>query len=226
MKKFVTIWIAFVLFCLTNTARASTEVEPGNQIDSTRFHQLQRELVYTDSAWTLTLRDWNLFKNKKSDPAFNAPSFANLSNLFNTLIYLIIIVLVGVLLYTFVRDYQSFKVDKKVSKSNFDLDEIEDIAEVDFESALKDALAKNDFRLAIRIQYLMSLQKLTSKGYITWAKDKTNRHYVQEVKKFALHPYFTNSSRVFEYIWYGNIELDKLRYESYTSIFDQLNSNV
>lgn len=226
MERLMKIWIAFIILSFTNTASVVAEVGTKIQIDSIKLRQLQKELVYKDSSWVLTLRDWDIFKNKKSNPASNLPSFGSLSDLFNALIYIVIIVLVGVLIYTFANDYKSIKKDNKVKKSNFDLDEIEDIVEVNFESALKDALAKNDFRLAIRIQYLMSLQKLTSKGYITWAKDKTNRHYVQEVKRFALHPYFTNSSRVFEYIWYGNIELDKVNYETYVNIFDRLNSNV
>ncbi|MBK8828649.1 MAG: DUF4129 domain-containing protein [Saprospiraceae bacterium] len=61
---------------------------------------------------------------------------------------------------------------------------------------------------------------------ISWAKEKTNRHYVREVEKLSLSNHFKNASRVFEYIWYGNITLDRDAYEKYLTFFDLLNSQL
>lgn len=222
------VWTIFAVLVLSTQVNGSIDsTRKSIVLDTTTFNNLKEEFTFKDSSWQLELRDWSQNSSKNKAPLNVDPSLLTwIGVLLEGLFYLLVVIVVVALIYSFVRDYKSFKKDPRLKKTNFDLDEIDDIEDVDFSESLKAALASGDYRLAIRVQYLMSLQRLTSKGLITWAKEKTNRHYVREVEKLSLSNHFKNASRVFEYIWYGNITLDRDAYEKYLTFFDLLNSQL
>lgn len=89
----------------------------------------------------------------------------------------------------------------------------EDITKLDFEYWLADALSKKDFRKAVRLQFLNSLKLLAQLNLIHWKIDKTNYDYYYELSGHGIQPGFMNITNTFEYIWYGDFDLNKQQYD-------------
>lgn len=88
----------------------------------------------------------------------------------------------------------------------------ENIHAVDFGRALADAEVAGNYRLAVRLGYLLVLRRLTEQGLIQWQPDKTNYEYVREVAGTRWAADFTVLTRQFEYVWYGEVALTATAY--------------
>ena len=101
--------------------------------------------------------------------------------------------------------------DKKV----IHYDEIEkNLQLVDFEKLIKEALKSGENRLAIRYHYLWLLKKLAEKGTIDWDVEKTNSDYLYEIKSEKLKTEFAYLSYLYNYIWYGEFEIDEITFRN------------
>jgi hypothetical protein len=83
---------------------------------------------------------------------------------------------------------------------------IEDIEHVDFEALIAEFLARRDYRTVVRLLYHKALKELSARNLIRWKIDKTNRDYCSELAGSLLSSEFTELTRIFEYIWYGNFD--------------------
>lgn len=94
-----------------------------------------------------------------------------------------------------------------------ELDE-EEIDKNDFESLIQKAKSKGNYRLAIRLMFLKSLQGLDEKKLIKYKKNKTNYEYTFEIKNKDIQNLFKNASDSFSWVWYGNYDItDTMFYE-------------
>ena len=100
--------------------------------------------------------------------------------------------------------------------------DVEDIAEVDLEARLSDALGRGDHREAVRVRYLRLLQALDAAGALAWRRDKTNRQYVAEVAASAPDRAraFARATRVFDAVWYGERPVPPALYAELAPLFD------
>lgn len=91
---------------------------------------------------------------------------------------------------------------------------------------LNEALAKGDYRGAVRIYFIFIIKDLTEKRWIKWEKEKTNLHYLREMSGRKEFDDFNQSVSYFEIIWYGERELDASKFEaikpSFTKFLDKL----
>lgn len=76
----------------------------------------------------------------------------------------------------------------------------------DIDKMIEQALLDNNYKLAIRYQYLLVLQFLSKHNLITFQTDKTNADYAMEIEHEYLKGTFLNLSRIYDYTWYGNFE--------------------
>jgi hypothetical protein len=133
-------------------------------------------------------------------------------------------IIIGIVLLIIYFNRKKFKFDKifiknkEASKIILDFDE-ENIEEVDFEALTKNALLNGNYKLAIRYQFLDVLKRLSNAGIIEWQPYKTNYEYLLEIKKGELRNHFRKAALVFDYIWYGNLELSP---EDYRESLDEL----
>ncbi len=97
--------------------------------------------------------------------------------------------------------------------------DIEDIHAVDFEALLHDALQKQDYRLAIRIQFLQVLKLLSERRLIHWEPGKTTREYLAELNTADLRSDLGSINRYFEYTWYGNFAATPELYQKVSSLY-------
>ena len=92
--------------------------------------------------------------------------------------------------------------------SGYRADGLEDrVQETDFEPMIDEAMHEDDYRRAIRLMYLQGLQRLDRFGWIDWAPDRTNRQYEQDLSGTDLREPFRQATRVFEIVWYGDVDV-------------------
>lgn len=102
----------------------------------------------------------------------------------------------------------------------------ENINEVNFETLITSAINQNNYRLATRYLYLKSLKILSRKGIIDWHYDKTNSDYINEITNDATKNSFTRISYIYDYVWYGEFEIDADQFRRNQSDFNTLNAAV
>lgn len=105
-------------------------------------------------------------------------------------------------------------------------DFFEDINEINFEQEIENALAKNNYRFAVRLLYLNCLKQLSDAGLIKWEIDKTNSIYIDELANQEQRTAFRMLTHQFEYIWYGEFLIDGEAYKNINSAFRDFNKHV
>lgn len=143
----------------------------------------------------------------------------------NTLFYT---VAVGLLVFAVLKFLQldvtrMFGRSSKAQGLGYELG-AENIHELNFPDAIAQAEATGNLRLATRLGYLHLLKQLTDQGLIDWQPDKTNQAYLRELAaaRPALRSPFTEATRQFEYVWYGEFELPPPAYQQLRASQQQL----
>lgn len=85
----------------------------------------------------------------------------------------------------------------------------EDIHKINFNELIEEALSKKDFRRAVRLHFLKLLKELSDKNLIAWKIDKTNNDYSIELSNSKYSRHFKELTILYEYIWYGDFQLDE-----------------
>lgn len=184
----------------TSSAKVDTETSVKlNEFDQKRWNSLTKDLDYTET-----------LKKKKQERPFSLPGF----NLNQTAIKIVLIVIViGALTFLLWKIFGNTKFlkNRKIKTGDFSmLDEAEENLEIsDLESFLKDALSKKQYKIAVRIYYLMTIKELMLHNFIVWKKNKTNFEYLSEMSEKKEFDQFHTLTRAFEIVWYGDVEPDE-----------------
>ncbi len=143
------------------------------------------------------------------------------------LIWLIVIICMAIVIWILMRSEFS-KLIKPDSKSTiFNFTELtDDIKSIDFNQMISKALSENNFRLAVRWQYLKILFLLDKKQLIVFEPQKTNFDYYKELNKSAFRKEFMNLSRIYEYTWYGEFEVKQNDYLKFEPKFNQIEKEL
>lgn len=135
------------------------------------------------------------------------------------------VIIVGLVLYFLISyllskdgNFIFGKKNKKVNINDCDLNE--NIHEINFPASISDYEQKKDFRSAVRYQYLYVLKKLADKKLIEWNPEKTNKDYVAEYSVSASKEQFRELSYIFDYVWYGEFDLNEESYRQFKTKFD------
>lgn len=113
-----------------------------------------------------------------------------------------------------------FIKNRKSTKENGFEYGIENIHEIDFEKEIKNAITKQNFRLATRFLYLKLLKVLNEIEYINWQPGKTNSSYQYELNNTDISNSFKRLSGMYEYSWYGHFELNQAEFEKLSKEFE------
>ena len=100
------------------------------------------------------------------------------------------------------------------------------IIEIDFSKHISQALNNNNYKLAIRFQYLELLKKLSMAGIIRWEPYKTNYEYFLEIKDSKIRNHYKSVALVFDNIWYGNFEINEADYHKNNHEFEILKEQL
>lgn len=143
--------------------------------------------------------------------------------------YVILAVIAGLVVYLLMKaEVLSFLFPKKALSNELDYENLaENIHEINFETAVDEAINRENFRLAVRLLYLQTLKRLTDAGRIVYKPDKTNRQYVHELAGSSSQADFESLTRQFEFIWYGDFPVNKVLFDTLRNqfrTFDQTQS--
>ena len=107
------------------------------------------------------------------------------------------------------------KVDRKHTV-NYDYQgqepEQEGLYETQFEREIRLALEQKNYRKAIRIYFVTIVDELSLTHLITKEKDKTNQRYINELRGKKEQAPFRKLARLFEIVWYGEVNLSEEEY--------------
>ncbi len=123
----------------------------------------------------------------------------------------------------------SFRQGKKISVDISDarLNWIEEnLPEADVLTPLESAILAKEYRKAIRLYFLLIVQRLTQSGEINWQKEKTNRAYILETYNKNYHAPFKTCVRIYERVWYGERQVDETDFLKIEPTFKQLSEQL
>ncbi|MDN3695031.1 DUF4129 domain-containing protein [Chryseobacterium tructae] len=151
---------------------------------------------------------------------FGDTVFTKSSEFTGVVIRLFAIILVGFLLYFIIKYILgkdgNFIFGKKNKKLNLNVEELhENIHEINFPESIAKFELTGDYRSAVRYQFLFVLKKLSDKKLINWNPEKTNKDYVSELKVTHLKSEFSDLSYIFDYVWYGEFNIDEQSYQKF-----------
>ncbi len=146
----------------------------------------------------------------------------------NTGLHVFAIIVLGIVVFlilkAIIKGEGTWLFKRKNKSLSFDSLEEEDINLIQFEKLIQEAISQNDFRLAIRYYYLWVLKNYSDKKIISWHPEKTNSDYTYEIKDLQIKNRFKKLSYFYNYIWYGEFEIDTSIFEvAQTSFISELN---
>ena len=200
------------LYGMTMTTLVGQADEATREVSEETFQTLQKEITYDKNKRILASREFNRKNPRKKSNFSGTRTIAGIAGLIKLLGYVAIVILVAVITY-FV--FSGIKRDTKISSVESDLEAFEELEEIDADVGLKDALAAGDFRMAIRMQFILVLQYLSDSKAIDWKPDKTNRDYQRELHGSLHYPHFRELSHIYEWVWYGNTFIDARSYATF-----------
>lgn len=96
------------------------------------------------------------------------------------------------------------------------------ISSTDFDELIRSAIETKNYKLAIRYLYLKSLHLLANQGFIELKDNKTNYQYLNEIKNSRIAKAFQDTTRLFEWAWYGEFPIDENILKSSQNEFKEL----
>jgi len=140
-------------------------------------------------------------------------------------------ILLGVLVFILIKFFLNVNANRlqqaKNDKAYVSLSEEEHIIKNEnIQELIRKALANKDYRLAVRYYYLYTLQLMTAQELIDWQLQKTNDDYIQELESTTLKGPFETITRLYDYIWYGNFELNEVKYLKAENAFMKLQNTL
>lgn len=142
----------------------------------------------------------------------------------------IILIVLGIAILAFIVYYlfMRFSEDSDGAKVKLDFNEMapSEIPKSELERRLEEALAKGDYREAIRIYFIFIIKDLADKNWIKWEKKKTNFSYLMEMRSRPQYDLFNKSVSIFEIAWYGNYQVNQHTFKEVEPTFKELLNSI
>ncbi len=188
---------------------------------SKNFKQKYTNVAFVYEVKTPEKNTWDRFKEWLANIFKNLFSFSNNKTSMNFVEILLKILAIAVVIFviylitkSILNKEGSWIFGKNSDKKIINYNEIEkNIHSVDFEKLIQSTLKSGENRLTIRYYYLWLLKKMTAKQIIVWDIEKTNTDYLYEIQNESQKTEFAYLSYLYNYIWYGEVELDEATFE-------------
>lgn len=231
----------FLFFCGITNAQDSLLTEEPSKIDSVKFTekdiQIDSESVeakyfpknfqkkYTDSDFVYEQKApeknlWDRFKDWIAGLLRKLFSFNDPQTSLNVAVMLlriigvaVIIVVIYLIVKAIINKEGQWIFGKNANKRNVYYSDLEkNIHLLDFEKLIKESLEAGEKRTAVRYYYLWLLKTMAQHNYIEWDIEKTNSDYLYEIQNPKHKEEFTYLSYLYNYIWYGEFEIDDITF--------------
>ncbi len=105
-------------------------------------------------------------------------------------------------------------------------DEDEAVSPSDYDDLINNAITIKNYHIAVRFLYLQTLHNLSLAGLIHFSSEKTNNEYVKELTGKAQQDQFASLTLNYEYVWYGNFDVDAKIFDRIHQAFKQYNQQL
>jgi len=134
------------------------------------------------------------------------------------------IVVIGVPLFLiifFARRYYSNPSNSKMKSLEIEVHDFipENIAELNVEQMLYDAITAKKHKEAVRLHYLIILKELNDKKYILLKKNSISRDFLQQMSKRKEYFAFQKATLLFERVWYGDADMNDESFPLVENVF-------
>ncbi|MEZ5004432.1 MAG: hypothetical protein R2730_15475 [Chitinophagales bacterium] len=161
-------------------------------------------------------------KEEKKEPVkYKSMGEMDLGFLKYVFVGLAILLIVYILLRVFAAEL--FESSKKIKTGKgYTLENLEsNLAEAPLQKLLREAIENREYKLAVRVYYLIILQSLNERKLIQWHKEKTNASYLNEMRAHINFREFRLITNIFEHIWYGaDLEISSEQFSMIQPAFD------
>ncbi len=199
----------------------STDPDRGIELQEDKWERTVEEVDYEESFWEPDDDDEEEQNQQQDSDESSSDKNSGDGFSLGPLKYVFIISVILGLLYLIILMANNWRkgsiAHQKITGD--ELEELEslsdpeaDIEQFNLDRMLESALKLENYKLALRIQYLKIVQMLSESGAIDWKKEKTNYDYVRELKEHPGQKTFQKLTRDFEWTWYGDHELSKSDY--------------
>lgn len=121
------------------------------------------------------------------------------------LLCLVVVILVFLLWVLYKKRPELFMRSSRQAKVAYSVQQ-DTIYGVDFQQEIAEAIARRDYKEAVRLLYLQTLKQLSDAEKINWQLYKTPTEYIYELKSEALRASFRELTNRFLRVRYGNFE--------------------
>ncbi len=190
------------------------------KFDEKRWENLTKDLDYNEA----------VKKKEKEKEPLSLPTF-NFNPMAVKVVVVTIVIIALVFLLWKIFGNAKFLKNQKIKGGEFSFldDAEENLEESDLERFLRDALEKKQYKVAVRIYYLMSIKELMQQNFIVWKKNKTNFEYLTEMRERKEFEHFRSLTRAFEIVWYGDVEIEEKEFivlsPSFSNFINSIRSN-
>ncbi|MFK7947155.1 MAG: hypothetical protein AB8G11_06185 [Saprospiraceae bacterium] len=213
-KLYFIITILLIGFPILLSAQYSYEEQPIEEkpFSETKWEKLKRNIDYSSEfkeEKEETREDETVGEGRRGEEQEqNQPNWANRTmfqgnDALKYIFFGIAIVALVFVLWRIVQAQMKLK-NPKIKKQIADLEQaVDKIEESDLDRLLRESLKSDNYKMAIRVYYLMIIKGLSDKELINWKKDKTNTTYIREMRKTDYYDKFKQITREFEKAWFG-----------------------
>lgn len=189
---------------LESMRRYQEEELAPQKIDRAKWKQIVGANTYEEKP--LTLPKTNNFKLPSPSPMT-----------LKVIGILTIVALLGVIIYFLLKNVKfGARIATENVISTSIAGRVEDLAAIDLQALLEQALNDGDYRRAVRIHFLQLLKQLDQAQLIAWTKDKTNKEYLNELlSEEVIYQPVRRLTLAYELTWYGDRAIS---YEKYNEI--------
>ena len=184
--------------------------------------------IVEPSAWD-RFKNWlNLQWNKFMNWLLSGIEEGNLWNYVALILKILVIIGIGVLIIWLFSKYYSSRQKPSAQHQNLvNLSEEEQLLrQKDLLSLVEEAEQNENYRLASRYLFLNTLKHLKEKKIIDYQFQKTNSDYKSEITKDIIKTDFIYLSRLYEFVWYGDFELNVSDFKKIKSRSENLIINI
>lgn len=234
MKAVINLRICIVLLFVPLVLNATPAQPGGNSFPPVRNipsgkiekYLTDKDFIY-ERNYAPTTNFWEKIESWINRHLFSPLFKGHFFTLWDIIIYAIAITAIVLMIYYFAWSEKTglFSKRAKAALAGIDITE-ENIHHVDFEKIINEAIAARQYRIAIRYLYLKSLRDLSLKGLIIWKSDKTNRDYINEMRPSVFGMLFKDITYLFDYAWYGNVEINETIFNRIKNTFEQFSKEL
>jgi len=187
---------------------SSKAIESYSSQKQFQYHTLSN-YTYKTNRWLNDILIWltdNIFQNVSSE--------------------IILTILIAILLTIFFLQVSNVSFNSFFRKKSQTLPDILHsetalISWADYNALIANALNNSDFRLALRFQFLRLLFAMNERKIVSLSDEKTNYDYLKEISNHEIKKDFEPLVYSYEYVWYGEYELDQPMYNSLNTSFSK-----